>query len=306
MQIDYLKCFVALSEFKSINKTSQFLSTTSQNVGRILKKMETELGTVLFIRTQAGIRLTPHGEEFLAFAQTMVAQYDELQAKFQYHNSEQHHVEEVMLYSSDAINETVLNEILLDFSKHYPSIIVKNINVDWREGYKKISCNPEALAFLYYFPDENNLEAFTILPALRLHPVVIVNKNHPLARGKSCHLDQLYDYRLLVFTKSNLSDTLPFYSLQLDNECAHHSIACSGNVNTCYQMALTGDYVFFDALENFSKQEKTVREQLTPLAIVDQREIACALIKAKDVSTSSVQNLLYAFILRYLQQVDKN
>ena len=298
MQIDHLRYFVALSGYNSITKTSHVFNTTPQNISRILKKLEDEMNTILFIRTQEGIQLTPEGVRFLHFAKNTIYQFDELHAAFQFNSAEN---KEVTLYSSEAINNVVLRDILLAFAQDYPTITVRNITVDWKNGYAKLQQNPTALGFLYYLSEENSgNDNLFIVPTFEFHSVVIVNKVHPLAQAKSCLKQQLIDEKLLIYVKNGLDDTALFHALGLDKNPQKKSIACSGNLQTCYQMVANNDFVYITTFESFMQLDESLYKNLIAVPIADYPSISCALIKSLSLPSDSPQQLLYSYILNAL------
>ena len=50
------------------------------NLSRAIKDLEAELGITIFKRTAKGVTPTPRGQEFLIYAQSIVAQLDELES----------------------------------------------------------------------------------------------------------------------------------------------------------------------------------------------------------------------------------
>lgn len=302
MQIDHLRYFIALDNLKSVTKISHFFNTTPQNVSRILKNLEAEMDDILFIRTEKGIALTPEGEQFLDFAKTTVYQFDELRAKIQFKKTKNQTEYEVILFSNNVINEIVLNDILIAFSSQYPAIMVKNMIVDWKTGYQNVLQNPEAIAFLYYLPEENQLENFLIVPALQSHPVAIMSKNHPLAKYPQCYQKQLVDYKFIVLTQNDVTDTEAFYFFRLHPAVPKVSIASSGNLKSCYQITANSDYICPGSLESFLRQEETIRKNLVAVPIIDIPVSTHSLIKSKDLPQNSPQNLLFTFIQNYLQK----
>lgn len=303
MHIDHLRYFVALNNFNSVTKASHFLNTTPQNVSRVLKKLETEMDTILVNRTPDGITLTSEGERFLQLAKTTIYQFDELQADIQLKKSDTYKHSEVVLFSNNVVNEIILNDILIAFYNQYPTIIVKNIIVDWKEGYDSINTNPSAIAFLYYLPEENQLENFVIIPALQAHPVAIISKNHPLAKKQQINLKEICNYKLILLTQNNVKDTEVFHYLNLQHFTQKISIASSGNLKSCYHLTANSDYICPGSLESFLRQDETIRKNLVAIPITGYISIMAALIKSKDLSQDSPQHLLFTFILNYLQKV---
>jgi len=79
MNLDNLNIFIQLHNLKSINKAAASCYTSPQNISKILNKLEMEVGTSLFVRTNTGLTLTQAGEFFLDFAKKVVLEYHHTQ-----------------------------------------------------------------------------------------------------------------------------------------------------------------------------------------------------------------------------------
>lgn len=300
MQVHHLRYYITICDQHSVNKASIFLNTTPQNVSRILKSIEGELDVLLLERTADGLSLTPEGEEFLQFAKSMVYQFDELTAKFHLRKQQRQKETEIKIISSNAINEIILNKILISFLKKYPDIVVKNTTViNLTDGYNYIKSDPTAIAFLYKHPNNliNENYHFSIT-TLKHQPAIIMNRNHPLASKKKCTLKELSKYQLVLFANNTYVDTLSYYYMNLHQQ----NISYLGNIDICYEMVACGDYITTDTLEGFNVRKEDLKNNLVAIPIADLPYINGLLIKSKDLPTDSPQQLLYAFILNYLQE----
>lgn len=306
MHIDHLRYFIALCDFHSVTKASIFLNTTPQNVSRIVKNIEKKLDVILFTRSSEGIILTSYGEQFLQFAKTTVYNYDELQANFELQKNNYSNEMPITIYSNNLINESLLNDILTAFLKKYPSIIVNNITVDLKEGYQNLIHNPSSIALLYHFPQQQLPEELLSVPIFQIRPMAIMNKSHPLAKKQDCTKQQVLSYKLIIHSKNNVLDTAAFYALNLEPTIIEHAIACSGNQNACLQLVTNSDYITLGTTESFAHFSDTVKNQLTALPISDQPSLDCVLIKPKTLSADSPQQLLFSFILNYIQEHSLN
>lgn len=255
----------------------------------------------LFFRTADGVTLTQTGTDFLQFAKATVYHFDKLQADVQYRKTQQNQHKDVVLFSSNVVNEIVLNDILVAFFQEYPEIFVNNMIVDWKEGYQKIAAMPSALAFLAYWPEKNFLEGFDFVPALQSHNVAIMSKTHPLAQNSYVTVPQLSDYKLIALTKNLVTDTEVFEFLEKYLSTRKVSLTGSGNLRACYRLAANGEYICPGSIESFLHQEEYLRENLITLPIIDFPLTTHALIKHKHLPKDSAQHLLFSFILDYLQ-----
>ena len=65
---DYLPYFITVAHTRSINAAALELGVTPPAVSHALKKLEEELGLILFTRSPQGVKLTAHGEIILPLA----------------------------------------------------------------------------------------------------------------------------------------------------------------------------------------------------------------------------------------------
>lgn len=82
MNMLHLKYAVEVAKTKSISKAAENLFMGQPNLSRAIKELETRLGICIFERGMRGITLTPEGEEFLKYAEKIVAQMDELESMY--------------------------------------------------------------------------------------------------------------------------------------------------------------------------------------------------------------------------------
>jgi len=73
MNIHDLNIFATAARLGSITKAATSLATVQSNVTTRIQLLEEELGAQLFRRNHRGIQLTPKGEEFLPYAQQVLA-----------------------------------------------------------------------------------------------------------------------------------------------------------------------------------------------------------------------------------------
>ena len=71
VKLEYLLYLEALQRAGSVNKSAQLLHTSAQNVSRVLRQLETELGCALFVRTPYGVELTEAGLGAIGLAETI-------------------------------------------------------------------------------------------------------------------------------------------------------------------------------------------------------------------------------------------
>lgn len=80
MKIEQLRQMVELSRTRSMNQAAANLFMSQPNLSVSIRNLEEELGVELVMRGSRGVTLTTHGEEFVEYAESVVAQFDRLGA----------------------------------------------------------------------------------------------------------------------------------------------------------------------------------------------------------------------------------
>lgn len=78
----HMKYAVEIAETKSINKAAEKLFVGQSALSRAIKELEASLGVTLFERSAKGMFLTPDGEVFVRYANTVLKQVDAIENMF--------------------------------------------------------------------------------------------------------------------------------------------------------------------------------------------------------------------------------
>lgn len=79
MNILHMKYAVEVARLGSLNKAAEALLIAQPNISRSIKELEADLGISIFNRSAKGMELTPEGEEFIGYAQSILKQIDEVE-----------------------------------------------------------------------------------------------------------------------------------------------------------------------------------------------------------------------------------
>ena len=78
MNILHIKYAVTVAKLGSLNKAAEALLTAQPNISRSIKELEADLGITIFTRSAKGMIPTAEGEEFLGYAQGILAKIEEV------------------------------------------------------------------------------------------------------------------------------------------------------------------------------------------------------------------------------------
>ena len=83
MDIEQLKYFVTLCKFRHLTQTSDRLFISQSSLSKHIAQLEQEVGVHLFDRVGHSMHITTAGQDFLKFAQNVVAQHEKILLQIQ-------------------------------------------------------------------------------------------------------------------------------------------------------------------------------------------------------------------------------
>lgn len=124
LQIDWLKCFLAVVDKGSLSGAAPDLNRSQSAVSMQLKKLEQALKCELINRSNRQLKLTPQGELLLGYARRIINLHDEVQMAFH--------------------NETLTGRIRLgvpdDYAAKYLTPVLKKFAVLYHKVEIELSC----------------------------------------------------------------------------------------------------------------------------------------------------------------------
>lgn len=142
---DY-EILLTLYETKNITKAARKLYLSQPTLSKKLKKIETELGTELFIRSKKGVLLTPLGESIVPYLQIISSN---TKAMKEFVSSNQGYIGGTLTIGiSINYSEYRLSEVLKQYTLNYPNVELK-IKVDQsRNLYRMLNNNELSIALV--------------------------------------------------------------------------------------------------------------------------------------------------------------
>ena len=78
MNVLHMKYALEVARLGSLSKAAETLLIAQPNISRSIKELEADLGISIFNRSAKGMVLTPEGEEFIGYAQSILKQIDDV------------------------------------------------------------------------------------------------------------------------------------------------------------------------------------------------------------------------------------
>lgn len=187
MELSQLKYFKTVAEVGKISDAAQALFISAPALSTSVSRLEKELGTKLFDRTNNRIVLNRQGEILLRYVNQVMSTLD--YAKMELRQSlmlQDHHV------SIASIASTQLVDMVTAFTQEHPQIKLLCSSVsraslmqEGLSGHVGFLLAAEAEIPPNYSDKLENIFLFED------HPMVMVHKDHPIARQESVDLRQL-------------------------------------------------------------------------------------------------------------------
>lgn len=211
MRIEQLLYLKDLSETHSITQTAQRFFMTQQGLSNAIRNLENEYNVTLLTRSNQGVSLTSEGQLFLAKAQKLIDDYNELKTSFVSLEEKTDSLQGIVKIACHArLLDAFLIDILETASIRYPFLQFNVIEEDVVEFVNTIEEKEIDIAISLIsdqFFDYSTLKTviadknfvFTILYADFF--VYCCKKNHPLAQHSTLIFEQILSHPMVIFNQ---------------------------------------------------------------------------------------------------------
>lgn len=192
-----MKHALEVAKAGSLSKASEVLLIAAPNISRSIKELESDLGIVIFDRTQNGMKLTPEGEEFIHFAKGILNQIEELE-KFYKAGSPKKQKFSISVPRACYISEAFA-EFSKSISKDSAEVFYKETNSQ-RTIHNMLNHNYNLGIIRYaenydkYFKVMLEEKGFQYELVTEFSYSLIMSANNPLAKKENITFDDLADY----------------------------------------------------------------------------------------------------------------
>jgi len=201
MEIYQLQYVLTLAKCLHFSKAADALAITQPTLSQQIAKLEKEIGVKLFERKTRSVRLTPAGEEFVVYANSVLLALDRLTAALQKHSASRKVIYRIgMLLNLEQLD---LEKYIFSFQNAHSEINVQIVERAGSYELRQLILDGSIdAAFLISSPALALDRQISSFPLLCGSIVVLVKKNHPLAAKKSILISEL-EHECLIFPSRN-------------------------------------------------------------------------------------------------------
>lgn len=194
MEIRHLEFFLEVARQKSFGKAARMLHISQPSVSKAIKEMETELGKVLFHRSNKFVQLTDAGEAILEQASQIAASFKNLKSALDGEESARTGKIHIGIPPITAI--TTLSSVFGEFQSSYPRIQLHL----YENGPRRIEAFLlDGILDFGVFTPENEVD-FECVWFERDPHWLVVNAGHDLAKKKTVRYRELDGQPLVIYT----------------------------------------------------------------------------------------------------------
>ena len=209
MNVSQLKYVLEVASSSSMREAATRLFISQPALSASIKELETELGILIFERTNKGISITDEGREFITYAQKVVGQYEILEERYLSKDSDK----ERFSVSTQHYNFPIraFTEVI---KKNYPDKFIFSIHEtktkDILEDVKNMKSEVGIISFSS--SNEDLIKKLVKEYSLEFTPLMVretyayVWKDHKFAGRDEISIEELSDYPCVSFDQSNDSN----------------------------------------------------------------------------------------------------
>jgi DNA-binding transcriptional LysR family regulator len=153
VEIRHLRYFIAVAELRNFTKAAEASFVAQSALSQQISRLESELGTPLFVRAKKGATLTPAGELLLPHARRLVT--DEARARAEmrsYLGLEKGRLQIGLIQTSASARDTAAR--IAEFHWRHPGIEIHIVNLTSTEMIERVQRGTLDLAVVGVGPDE--------------------------------------------------------------------------------------------------------------------------------------------------------
>lgn len=292
MNINQFVVFEKIAQFGNVSRAASELFISQQALSATIKNLEEELGKLLFIRSNKGVKLTSEGEQVLAEIKPLLEHFNKtivnLSSSFQLTPNE------VKIGVAQGVLSSLGQDVIGEIYKEFPNIGLSLIELPDLECEKKVNDNWIDFA-LSLKPTTSGELNYIHLKTERMY--AIMSKENPLSARSSLHLEELVQE---VFI--NLWEQSQFHNYTIE-KCLEAGFIPNVKFE-CFELTSILDIVeensgIFLGIENIKTNSKMIK-----IPIVDDTFLwKEGIVYSNEAYKNSIIKQIIMFIMQYFEGI---
>lgn len=196
-----LEMFVATAELRNVQRAAERVYRTQPAVSMAIRKLEEELGTVLFDRTNRGnYLLTAAGEVLFASAKRLLSLRDEAVSRIREMESLEGGL--VRIGANESAGNYLLPGFIQAFRRKHPKVRIELARQSSRALIHDIRDNSLDLALISFMPQEKDIET---IPIMKDELILVASPDHRIAARGRVRIQDLGGEDFIAHTVTSVS-----------------------------------------------------------------------------------------------------
>ena len=223
MNTEHLRYFLTVVQCGSIGKAADRLQLRQQYLSSVIKSLEQQFGTQLFIRHTRGVTLTEDGTYLHGKIQQIMQLLNEAQLDYLYPSKSVYRdtVNDIYFHVVPMLAGESMGNVLTQYRQHFPNVSIHIVEQDPRTLIETVNENREAIG-LVQLQDRTTEQLQQVVPqGLKVIPyrtieiVAIVARQEAETWDKpSISLEELRQKNLIVYAPYGVEDTAMYQILK--------------------------------------------------------------------------------------------
>ncbi len=200
MTFEQLEYFMLIEKYRSFSRAAEENYLSQPTLSKQIKALEKEIGVELFVRTARNISLTDAGKEFSQFVHKVMREYYMMKTSLKdYGNARK----KLVISTIPVAPRYGLLKVIRSFCEFYENVDVELIEQNTDMALMALEKGTSDMVFIRskYIPEGE----YGAYPLLKDELVLVVGKDHPLAKEKSIFLrDAQYEKFIFLGTNTGL------------------------------------------------------------------------------------------------------
>lgn len=303
MKIEWLECLVALKKYNSISKAAEACFTTTQNFGKVIKNLESEMGFALLKKEGRNLVLTEAALDFANTAEKMIMTIE--QTKLKYHEKEETIIGKIDIIANDF--DTI--EFLLDnFVAGYPGVTVSLNEMEITSAFQYIIEHPQTIGILPVPANreqatfQNFFDYLNIITLCKDQTVCLASKYSDFAKYKAIRYEDLAQEKIVNMRKSAFTNN--FHEQFLKSKVVlNRDIITTNSYNYFFAGVSKNLFKGISIMSDYNSTPHVYKENVVAIPIEDSEEIVkCLVYHAQHKKFSEAEQILIKTVEEFYRQ----